>query len=154
MITISDRLKDLRMKNKLSQNDLALSLGIKRHTISAYETGSIKPPIDKLILISNYYNVSLDYLCGITNNPIINSSKIDDSLGFDVESIAKIQQLKLANNMQLIISLLKYGSIDLFKLANKYLSTKYDNDTKKKTDEYVVLEKIKDTFDEYKIKKD
>ena len=54
MATISDRLKSLREKKKLSQNDLALSLGIKRHTISAYETGSITPPIDKLIIISNY----------------------------------------------------------------------------------------------------
>lgn len=150
MATISDRLKSLRNKKKLSQNDLALSLGIKRHTISAYETGSITPPIDKLILISNYYSVSLDYLCGISDNPIINNSKIDDSLGFDIESISKIQQLKTTNNMQLLISLLKYGDIELFNIANKYLNKEYDDDTKQKIDEYVVLEKIKDTFNKCK----
>ena len=120
MATISDRLKSLREKKKLSQNDLALSLGIKRHTISAYETGSITPPIDKLIIISNYYNVSLDYLCGVSDNPIINNSKIDDSLGFDIESISKIQQLNSTNNMEVLISCLRYGDIEVLKIANKY----------------------------------
>ena len=74
MTYIGERLKDLRIKNKLSQNDLALSLGIKRHTISAYETDSITPPIDKLILISKYFNVSIDYLLckDVTNTMLYN----------------------------------------------------------------------------------
>ena len=61
MASIGERLKDLRIKNKLSQNDLALSLGIKRHTISAYENDSITPPIDKLILISKYFDIYILY---------------------------------------------------------------------------------------------
>lgn len=150
MAYIGKRLKDLRIKNKLSQNDLALSLGIKRHTISAYETDSITPPIDKLILISKYYGVSIDYLCGVSDNPIINDSKLDDSLGFDTYCVSKIQQLKSNNDLELISCLLRYGDNKLFKNAKQYLSKKYDDNTKQKIDEYVVIESIKDSLNKYK----
>lgn len=150
MAYIGKRLKDLRIKNKLSQNDLALSLGIKRHTISAYETDSITPPIDKLILISKYYDVSIDYLCGVSDNPIINDSKLDDSLGFDTYCVSKIQQLKSNNDLELISCLLRYGDNKLFKNAKQYLSKKYDDNTKQKIDEYVVIESIKDSLNKCK----
>ena len=149
MAYIGKRLKDLRVKNKLSQNDLALSLGIKRHTISAYETDSITPPIDKLILISKYYGVSIDYLCGVSDNPMINTN-LDDSFGFDTYCLSKIQQLKSTNDLELLSCLLKYGDYKLFKNAKQYLSKKYDDNTKQKLDEYVVIESIKDSLNKYK----
>lgn len=117
MTSISERLKDLRIKNNISQNDLALSLGIKRHTISAYETGSITPPIDKLILISKYYGVSIDYLCGISD-----SLKNDVNLGLDTYCISKLQKLKSENNLDLLSSLIRYGDSDLFRQAKTYLT--------------------------------
>lgn len=150
MASIGERLKDLRIKNKLSQNDLALSLGIKRHTISAYENDSITPPIDKLILISKYFSVSIDYLCGVSNNPIINDSNIDDSFGLDTYCLSKIQKLKSNNDLELLSCLLRYGDDELFKSAKVYLSKKYDDKSKQKIDEYVLIESIKDSLNKYK----
>ena len=150
MASIGERIKDLRIKNNLSQNDLAKSLGIKRHTISAYETNSITPPIDKLILISKYYGVSIDYLCGVSDNPIINDTKLDDSLGFDTYCISKIQQLKSNNDLELLSCLLKYGDIKLFRNAKQYLSKKYTDDSKQKVDEYIIIESIKELLNKCK----
>ena len=45
---------------------------IVRNTISRYETGEREPGIDELIKIADYFNVSVDYLIGRTENPKMN----------------------------------------------------------------------------------
>ena len=56
------RLKELRKQKHISQTDLAKALNMKQTTISSYEKGKTQPPIEVLIDIANYFNVSLDYL--------------------------------------------------------------------------------------------
>lgn len=59
------RLRMLRtMNGNKSQKDFAAELGIPQPTLSAYESGKIKPTVDVLINISNKCNVSMDWLCG------------------------------------------------------------------------------------------
>lgn len=62
-----NRLKDLREDNDLVQKDLAEYLKISQVQYSRYETGVRLMPIHLLIKIAKYYDVSLDYLTGITN---------------------------------------------------------------------------------------
>ena len=57
------KLKELRIKNGFSQTTLAEQLEIKQETYSNYEREITQPPIEWLIKLANYYNVSLDYLC-------------------------------------------------------------------------------------------
>lgn len=59
-----DRVKELREDNDIIQTAIAEYLNIKRNTYSDYETGKINIPIDALIKIADYHNVSLDYLVG------------------------------------------------------------------------------------------
>lgn len=66
------RLKELRKKKNISQLKLALDLNTSQNTISRYETGEREPGIAELILIADYFNVSLDYLLERTDNPKIN----------------------------------------------------------------------------------
>ena len=66
------RLKELRKKKGISQLRLATDLNTTQNTISRYETGEREPGIDELIKIANYFNVSVDYLIGRTDNPKIN----------------------------------------------------------------------------------
>ena len=66
------RLKELRKKKKLSQLRLAIDLSTTQNTISRYETGEREPDIEALIKIANYFDVSVDYLLGRTNNPEMN----------------------------------------------------------------------------------
>ena len=66
------RLKELRKRKGLSQLRLATDLHTTQNTISRYETGERELGIDELIKIANYFNVSVDYLLGRTENPKMN----------------------------------------------------------------------------------
>lgn len=66
------RLKELRKKKGISQLKLALDLNMNQNTISRYETGERQMDYKALILIADYFNVSIDYLLERTNNPDIN----------------------------------------------------------------------------------
>lgn len=66
------RLKELRKKKGISQQRLATDLNTTQNTISRYETGEREPGIDDLTKIADYFNVSIDYLLGRTDNPSIN----------------------------------------------------------------------------------
>ena len=66
------RLKSLRKEKGISQLKLALDLNISQNSISRYETGEREADYRTLILIADYFNVSIDYLLGRTDNPKIN----------------------------------------------------------------------------------
>lgn len=59
---LSEKLYSLRKKSGLSQEQLAEQLGVSRQAISKWESGQSVPESEKLIAISNFFNVSLDYL--------------------------------------------------------------------------------------------
>lgn len=66
------RLKELRKKRKMSQVRLGIELGINQDTISRYENCEFEADYQTLINIADFFNVSLDYLFGRTDNPEIN----------------------------------------------------------------------------------
>ncbi len=62
------RLKDLREDKDLSIRKLADILHMHRTTYHNYEKGKRELPFELAITLAKYYNVSLDYIAGITNN--------------------------------------------------------------------------------------
>ncbi|MBR2444964.1 MAG: helix-turn-helix transcriptional regulator [Clostridia bacterium] len=66
------RLKELRKKKKVSQLKLALDLNTSQNTISRYETGEREADYKMLIALADYFDVSIDYLLGRTENPKMN----------------------------------------------------------------------------------
>lgn len=63
---IGERLKELRQKKGLTQRVVAENMGISKPIMSQYESGQRLPSVPKLIQLAQYYKVSLDYLCGQT----------------------------------------------------------------------------------------
>ena len=61
------RLKDLREDNDMLQKDIAKKLGISQQYYSQYELGNYTMPIELLIELAKEYNVSLDYLVGLSD---------------------------------------------------------------------------------------
>lgn len=55
-------LREIRIKKKLNQQKVAMDLSISREAISFYENGKRSPNIETLVILSNYFNVSIDYL--------------------------------------------------------------------------------------------
>ena len=66
------RLKELRDQRHISQVFLGLELGMSQNTISRYETGAREADYETLISFADYFNVSVDYLLGRTDNPNMN----------------------------------------------------------------------------------
>ncbi len=64
-----ERMRDLREDNDLRQADLAKALGLtNQQAYQRYEAGRALMPIHLLIKVAIFYNVSLDYLCGLTDD--------------------------------------------------------------------------------------
>ena len=61
-MNLSDNLKRLIKENNLSQEELAEKLGVSRQSVSKWESNSAYPEMDKLIQISNMFNVGIDEL--------------------------------------------------------------------------------------------
>ena len=66
---IGERLLELRKDAGLTQDDLAIILNIYKHSISSYERNKSEPPDAIKIAIAQYFDVSIDYLLGLTDNP-------------------------------------------------------------------------------------
>ena len=68
MIDIGSKIKELRVSQKMTQNEFAERLGVTKSSISSYENGSRLPSYDILIKISRIFKVSTDYLLGCIDN--------------------------------------------------------------------------------------
>ena len=65
------RIRDLREDRDLKQKDLAQVLHCSQQVYSNYELGQRDIPTEVLIALSKFYNVSIDYILGITDNPYV-----------------------------------------------------------------------------------
>lgn len=65
----NERLKALREDNDITQAILAQKVKVDQRSISFYEKGKFEPKIETITAIAKEFNVSTDYLLGLTNNP-------------------------------------------------------------------------------------
>lgn len=73
------RLKLLRNEKGWTINEAAIKISTGRSTYASYETEKRQPPINKLKLLAQIYEVSTDYILGITENKI-NTQNLHDFL--------------------------------------------------------------------------
>jgi transcriptional regulator with XRE-family HTH domain len=64
-----NRLKELRKNQKLKQTDMATFLEITTRHYQDLEYGKINVPASTIIKLCNYFNVSADYLLGLSDDP-------------------------------------------------------------------------------------
>ncbi|MBQ8178108.1 MAG: helix-turn-helix transcriptional regulator [Clostridia bacterium] len=64
MITFKERLRELRLEKGLSQQELGAIVNMSKMAISHWESGHSEPSIAQLILLSQHFEVSIDYLVG------------------------------------------------------------------------------------------
>lgn len=74
------RLRILRDKKDMNQEDIAIAIGISRASYSHYENNRVEPDMELIREIANYHKVDSDYLLGITDNPKSNNENEFDSL--------------------------------------------------------------------------
>jgi len=63
------RIRDLRIDQGLTQQKVAELLHVSQNTYSQYEIGVTRFPLEAVIQLAKFYNVSMDYLVGLTDEP-------------------------------------------------------------------------------------
>ena len=106
-----ERLYFVREENDLTQTDIARILGVSKSAISKWEKGREIIPLNKLNIFANYFNVSLDYLLGLTNIKSYNNLKKD--INRDIIKI-RLKEIRKNNNLT---------QRDLAKIFNTGIST-------------------------------
>ncbi len=106
------RIRDLREDADKTQQELADYLGTSTQHYGKYELGHAEIPFERAILLAKYYNVSLDYLAGLTNvkRPLPNYKLTEQELEFvkamrslddsDKDKILKIVELISEHDME------------------------------------------------------
>ncbi len=85
-----NRIKDLREDIDLKQSELAEIINTSQQNLSNYEQEKSSPTKEIWIKLANYFNVSVDYLMGTTNNP----QKGDFTDGLTSEEIKELKKYK------------------------------------------------------------
>ena len=99
---ITKRIKELREDIGLTIKALAEELGLNVATLSTYERGTREPSINTIIQLAKYFNVTSDYLLGISDNKTQENAVIGKELGLSDMSIAKLTEINSSEELDSI----------------------------------------------------
>lgn len=92
------RLRELRKKKKLTQQQVARRLNLTKASISGYENNTITPPNDMLVKLALMYGVSTDYLLGLDKEESIVISDLTESQKEIVNLL--VNEFKITNKIK------------------------------------------------------
>jgi transcriptional regulator with XRE-family HTH domain len=136
MVFFAKNLKYLRQLSKLSQEELALNIGLNRGNIASYENGSAEPKLENLIKIANFFNTDMSSLLGI-------DLQLSDQMGEDNTTNSEIfRQLYLqADNFKRIIE--GFKAYHTYKISK---SREVDEKQTEVAEDYVKLLDVAESF--------
>lgn len=68
-MVLKERLKELRVNKSVTQQSVANAVGVTVGNLQKFEYGTTHPRLENLIKIADYFDVSIDYLVGRSDNP-------------------------------------------------------------------------------------
>lgn len=98
-MTISQRIFNVMEQKHLKQSDLAKYIGIASSSVTDWKKKGSIPSADKIVKISEFLNVSIDYLLGVSNEPNLKQLVSNDNI--------EISQLNVDETTSQLISLFK-----------------------------------------------
>ena len=105
------RIRDLREDSDKKQSDLAEYLGTTPQYYGLYEKGANEISFERAIMLAKYYNVSLDYIAGLTNNKrglsVGDLSQEQQELLNILESLSTEEKRRFSNLFRAISEILK-----------------------------------------------
>lgn len=131
---IGKRIKALREERNLTQNELAEDLQVGRETVARWETGDRDIKTDATIRLAKYFDVTSDYILGISDCKMSENENIHKRTGLSEENIKLLQELKADkpnNDIATLLNRLKelYPNEEVFdKTENDIISYKNNID--------------------------
>lgn len=92
-MVVGKRIKELRMRNGISQQELGDLIGVTKVSVCGYETGSRSPNIETLEALASAFGISVDYLLG-REIPIVNDGTRKYVGSISIEDVLLIQELR------------------------------------------------------------
>ena len=130
-MTIGEKLKELRLKNKMSQEELATKLGVTRQAVSKWEQNLALPDTNNLISIAKIFNVKVDELVNYNtelsnDNTNVNNIKINDNssnnneTNLDKKEVKEIEDVKNTQIYKILSSVTFLICLIIFMLVGMY----------------------------------
>lgn len=132
-MTIGERIIKVRVDERLNQVEFSKKLGVSKQVISNYETGIRKPGLDIILKISNTFNISTDYLLGLSEYKTHDAHDVSafTSHIIDTSTINKLGSLS-KEDLNLINTVFLSGGFDT--LINSVI--RYHNLSDREINEY------------------
>ena len=87
MVNMGNKLRSLRIEKKLTQKQIAERIGLAISAVSSYESGTRYPSYEVLVKLAHIFQVSTDYLLGMTDKRNIDVTGLDDS---EIELVSQL----------------------------------------------------------------
>lgn len=105
---LSERIRKLREQKNISQKQLADIMHISQSSISEYESGNQQPPLEMIVKLADFFDVSIDYLLGRTNIAI-SINRLKEKISTRSGKIPLDELFSLKDNEKEIIALMIYA---------------------------------------------
>ncbi len=102
-MNIGSQIRYLRKSNNLTQKELSNQLGLTPKMISFYENSERIPPIDIVVKLAEIFNVSSDYLLGVSLNPATNEISQFEFLSSDEEKLINTYRSLPSDYKQIVL---------------------------------------------------
>lgn len=135
---LATRIRMLMQSNNMSLTEMARQLNISKAAVSQFQAGNIAPKLDTLVKIANVFGTTTDYLLGLTDDPNIQHSVINDT-GLSNESVNTLKNLKS----------LEHKGYPLLSLINFILSYPQICDALNSIEMYFAAKQAKEIIDHY-----
>ena len=120
---LGNRLKELRTSKKMTQDDMANLLNIKRQTYSAYERGISFPDINSVSYMADFFNVSVDYILGKTDIPTVPTPEQNNEFSEALKDFSEEERHQIENYIEFIKSQRTAEDWYMYKILSKILTT-------------------------------
>lgn len=97
LLNFGNKLKELRNQNKMTQQQLAVQIGVSKSVISYYELQERIPSPEILLKLASVFHVSTDYLLGISTDKVLDVSGLDEE---DIAVLSSMVSLLRKKNIK------------------------------------------------------
>lgn len=125
MLSFGNRLRELRKEKKWTQNELGSNLGLGENLVTHYERGTRFPRPDTIVKISKIFNVTTDYLLGVTDERT--AKEVNLSKNERLDRIAQSNPLLNNDKLEIVKNISEEQAEFLMQILKKRLKDKNEN---------------------------
>jgi len=118
-LRFSDRIKSLRKQNNLTQEMLGEKMGLAQKSIASWETEKSFPDTPTLARLCTYFNISADYLLGLSDDPTLRNDAADRAAAAELIASDEVKEITEEQLKEWLPEDLRDAVMALIKIRNR-----------------------------------